>query len=96
MTRADLVDWVMAQGCEIEEFPDINNTAYQVKFVNPKFKGIAYAYIDSPFDTRPVTDFVVCHICHNLLRIKVPDEVSSQQALVEHLRDKFSKKNTGK
>ncbi len=91
MTRADLVDWVMSQGCEVEEFPDINNTAYQVKFINPKFKGIAYAYIDTPFDNRLVTDYLVCHICHHLLKIKVPDEVQHQTPLVDHLKDKFKR-----
>jgi len=92
MTRADLVEWIMSEGCEVREFPDINNTAYQVKFINPKYKGFAYAYIDTPFDDRPVTDYLVCHICHNLLRIKVPNEVQHQTNLVDHLKEKFSKK----
>lgn len=82
MTRADLADWVMQHGCQVAEFPDVNNTASVVRFRNPSTNG--RAYLDCPFDERPVKDYTVYRIC-TLLGIKIPDHVKYLNDLYDHI-----------
>lgn len=88
MTRADLIDWVLQQGCEQHPLGE-NTRGNAVKLVNPK-NGRWY-YISTPIDNRPVTDFIVHEACIKL-GIQVPECAKEQKALSDHLNERFKKK----
>lgn len=84
MTRADLVDWLKAQGCEQQPFDGVNHTGRSIKFYHPKTR--RYAYIDLPIDDREVPDYTVAHICDNLF-IDIPDCVADQKDVVDGIKN---------
>lgn len=71
MTRIDLYDWVIHNGCEQIVLPE--NKARVIKFVNPKNGG--GGYLELPIDNRGVKDYVVYRICISL-GIEIPTHAS--------------------
>jgi hypothetical protein len=94
MTKEDLYDWIISQGCKQEQITGINNTANQIKFINPKYPDInAHVYLSTPLNSKPIPDFVVYKICDDLF-IPYPDSVSHQKEFVLNLKNKFADKKT--
>lgn len=90
LTREDLKDWILSKDCKFEPLEGINMTGSQIKAVNPKYPN-AYSYLDIPFNSRPVPNFVVCKVCDDLY-IEAPDCVKDHTPLVNHLKEKFKDK----
>jgi len=67
MTKADLIDWVVSQGCETELLPEYK--AKVIFIVNPKSG--TRSYINLPIDKKPLKAFTVCKTCSDL-RIPIP------------------------
>lgn len=88
MTREDLVDWVKDKGCAQYPLGEFT-TGNAIKFVNPKTGG--WAYISTPIDDRPITDFIIHEVCSRL-GIEVPQCAQEQKALSDHLLERFSRK----
>jgi len=84
MTKADLRDWVVSEGCEIKTLPEYK--ANVIYFVNPKTGD--EAWIDLPFNDKPLNDYTVFRICCKL-RIPVP----TYAKYMKPLHDKIEKEN---
>jgi hypothetical protein len=80
MTRSNLIDWVEAHGCYVEQLPE--GRARAVKFCNPKTKG--HAYINTPIDEREEKDYAIYRICV-LLGIPIPDCATYLKPLNDHI-----------
>jgi len=85
MTRQDLVDWVQQHGCEIQQLPEINNSARAIKFINPTNKG--RAYINTPVNDTIVVPHVICTVCVQL-GIPIPDIAIEHEALANHFKER--------
>jgi len=71
MTRRDLYDWVISQGCEAKPIPE--HKAKVIYFLNPN-TGAKY-WINLPINDTLVKDYTVYRTCCNL-GIVVPDHVT--------------------
>lgn len=89
MTRQDLVDWLEVNGCQPEPIDGINVTGWSVRFINPESN--RYAYVKTPIDETDVPDYLVCHLCDQLL-IKYPDCVAEQAPILNELKERFPPK----
>lgn len=82
MTRADLYDWVLAHGCNVN--PLAEHKAKVIRIYNPKNE--REAFIALPLSEVPVYDFTVCKVCSKL-GIPIPTHV----AYVKPILDKLEK-----
>jgi hypothetical protein len=84
MTKADLCDWIVSQGCEIETLAEYK--ANVIYFVNPQNGN--EAWLDLPFNEKPLKAFTVCKICSDL-QINIP----TFAAYMKPLHDRIKKEN---
>lgn len=89
MTRADLVDWLIANGCEHMPLEGVNHSGRVIKFRNPKTN--RHTYIDTPIDDKELPDFLIAQTCEQLL-ISSPDCAEQHKPLVKEIRERFSPK----
>lgn len=87
MTREDPVDWLKANDCEQVPLEGINISGRAIKFINRKTK--KHTYIDTPIDDRQIPEYIVAHVCEQLL-IHSPDCVAEQKPIVKKIRERFT------
>jgi hypothetical protein len=89
MTREDLVAWLEVNDCFPDPIEGVNVTGWSVRFINKKSN--RYTYVKTPIDETVIPDYMICHICDQLL-IPHPDCVADQAPLMKHLKERFGKK----
>jgi len=85
MTKADLYDWVVSQGCETKTLPEYK--ANVLLFVNPKTgnKG----WIDLPIDDKPLRDYTICKVCCDL-QIQLPTSTAYMKPLYDKIKKRIN------
>jgi|WetSurMetagenome_2_1015567.scaffolds.fasta_scaffold15430_6 hypothetical protein len=82
MTKSDLNDWVLSNGCITIVLPE--HKANVIKIENPKTDSVYWLYL--PIDNSPIKDYTVYKTCSNL-GIPIPNFASYMKPLHEKIED---------
>lgn len=90
ITRLDLYDWVISQGCVIEPLPE--HKAKVLNVVNPENGGKAFLYL--PIDDEPTGYYTIFKVCSDL-GISMPSCTMKMKPLHDHIlkQHQLKKKN---
>jgi hypothetical protein len=88
MTRKDLVDYLLVNGCEMDPLPE-NSVANAVKFHNPATRRTTYIY--TPIDNRKMLPATICQVCTQL-GIEVPHYAEDANDVIQNIHRRFNQK----